>query len=54
MATGAVAVPYFAPTTGSQQSHGVEGNSDKIQLKFGFINDLHHTTIEHNLAPDIG
>ena len=54
VATGAAAVPYFATTTGSQQSHGVEGDSDEIQLKFGVINDVHHTTIEHNLAPDIG
>ena len=38
----------------SQSSYGAEGDSDEIKLKFGVINDVHHTTIKHLLGPDIG
>jgi len=52
-AAGAAATPYFA-LVGPRSSHAAGEGSREVKLKFGVINDVHHTTIEHNLAPDIG
>jgi calcineurin-like phosphoesterase family protein len=54
VASGAVAVPYFATTVSTEESHGAQGDSHAVKLAFGVINDVHHTTIEHQLGPDIG
>ena len=54
VATGAVSVSDFAPPALSQKLHDAERNSNKIKLKFGVINDVHHTITEHDLGPDIG
>ena len=51
-ATGVVAAS--ATVVSSHKSLGAEGETPEIKLTFGVINDVHHTTVDHQLAPDIG
>ena len=52
--TGTASVTDFSSSALSRKLHHAERNSNEIKLKFGVINDVHHTTTKHNLEPDIG
>ena len=54
MVAGTASVAGLSSSVLSQTLHHVERNPNKIKLKFGVINDVHHTTTKHNLEPDIG
>lgn len=54
MVAGTASVAGLSSSALSQTLHHAERNPNKIKLKFGVINDVHHTTTKHNLEPDIG
>ena len=53
-ATGTASVTGLSSSALSQKLHHAERNLNEIKLKFGVINDVHHTTTKHDLEPDIG